>query len=176
MMLSSHASAWPAGIVLSAGTSVWLFPAQNVVFTQTSAAEVALADVHALIDFFLWLASTQGTTRSAPVPAPIPAPTVVHDWRSLRGLSRECRSAFMARRAEIKERPGRVYVAVRLNPVYRMALQTAMLGVQMLTQAQPTQVVDDPFAVLARFGVGAPDAALHRRLQASFREHLARGA
>ena len=93
---------------------------------------------------------------------------MVHDWRSLQGLSREARSAFMSRRAQITARPRRVYVAVRLNAVYRMALQTAMLGVQMLTHASPTELVDDPLALLAQLGVGAPDAALHRRMSADF--------
>jgi hypothetical protein len=36
--------------------------------------------------------------------------------------------------------------------------------------------VDDPFAVLAKLGGGVPDATLHRRLHASFREHLERRA
>jgi hypothetical protein len=153
---------WPAGVAFSAGGTAWVFPERNVIFTATSAAEVLPSDVHGLIDFFLWLSSKN--------PAESAEATVVHDWRSLRGLSREARSAFMARRAEITARPSRVYVAVRLNAVYRMALQTAMLGVQMLTHAIPTELVEDPLSVLADLGVGDPDATLHRRLTASLLE------
>ncbi len=127
--------------------------------TQTLGPTVGADDAHALIDLFLWLGQTQG---SAP-------PTIVHDWRSLTSLSREARAVFSARRTEITTRPSRLYIAVRLNPVYRMALQTAMLGAQMLTQAVPTELVDEPFAVLARLGVGAPDPALHLRLREDWR-------
>ena len=80
----------------------------------------------------------------------------------------------MARRAEITARPSHVYVAVRLNAVYRMALQTAMLGIQMLGHASPTELVEDPMSVLASLGVGEPDATLHRRMGAAFLDRTQR--
>lgn len=163
---SPQAGAWAEGVAFSAGGMAWLFPSQNVIFIATTATDVSPSDVDGLIDFFLWL--------SAKNPEQTSGATVIHDWRSLCGLSREARSAFMARRAEITARPARVYVAAHLNAVYRMALQTAMLGVQMLTGASPTELVDDPFAVLAKLGCGEPDAALHRQLSAAFRDHLKR--
>lgn len=165
-LLAPQAGTWPAGVAFSAGGTAWVWPEHNVVFTATTAAEVLPSDVHGLIDFFLWLSSTHPVQSSGA--------TVVHDWRSLQGLSREARSAFMARRAQITARPSRVYIAVRLNAVYRMALQTAMLGVQMLTHASPTELVEDPLALLAKLGVGAPDAALHRRMGAAFGDQATR--
>jgi len=153
---SSQTGAWPAGVEFSAGGTAWVFPEKNVIFIATSVADVAPADVDGLVDFFLWL--------SAKHPEQTSGATVIHDWRSLRGLAREARSAFMARRAEITARPGKVYVAARLNAVYRMAL----------TSASPTELVEDPSSVLVKLGVGEPDAALHRRMSASFRERAPR--
>jgi len=164
--LGPQTGTWPAGVAFSEGGMAWVFPEHNVIFTATSGSEVLPADVHGLIDFFLWL--------SAKNPAQSAEATVIHDWRSLRGLSREARSAFMARRAEITARPKKVYVAVRLNAVYRMALQTAMLGVQMLTHAIPTELVEDPLSTLANLKVGDPDGALHRRMTGAFLERAQR--
>lgn len=163
---SPQAGAWAEGVAFSAGGTAWIFPSQNVIFTATTATDVSPSDVDGLVDFFLWL--------SAKNPEQTSGATVIHDWRSLRGLSREARSAFMARRAEITARPARIYVAVRLNAVYRMALQTAMLGVQMLTGASPTELVEDPFGLLAKLGCGEPEGALHRRMSAAFRDHMKR--
>jgi len=156
--------AWSDGIPFSPNGQAWLFPERAVVVTRTSGPSVNADDANALIDLFLWLSAREPTA----------APTLVHDWRSLTSLSREARGVFMARRAEVKTRPSKLYIAVELNPVYRMALQTAMLGAQMLTQAVPAELVTEPFAVLARLGVRSPDPALHRRLREDWR--TSRGA
>jgi len=151
--------AWPDGIPFSPNGRAWLFPERAVLVTRTAGPAVSADDANALIDLFLWLSAREQAR----------APTIVHDWRTLKSLSREARAVFMARRAELTTRPSKLYVAVQLNPVYRMALQTAMLGAQMLTQAVPTELVSEPFAVLARLGVGSPDPALHLRLREDWR-------
>lgn len=151
---------WPEGIAFSARGRAWVFLSPSVIFTQTTSTEVGAEDAQALIDLFLWLDSHHLGEGS---------PAVVHDWRSLEKLPREARTAFLKRRAEIKTKPSRVFVAVKLNPVHRMALQTVMLGSQMISQAVPTSLVHDPFAALRGLGHSKPDGALHLRLRDGWR-------
>jgi hypothetical protein len=154
--------AWTEPIPLSDVGGAWLFPDRGVVYTETRKVVPVVDDVHVLVDFFLWAAS------QVPIQG---RPTIVHDWRSFQSIPRDVRRAFVQRRRDLSEQPERVIIAVTLNPLVRVALQTVALGAQLLAQAVRLDLVDDPGPALRALSVGAPDPALHARLRLAWRHN-----
>jgi hypothetical protein len=151
---------WTEGIRFAAGGCVWVFPKEEVVFTEITVTAPTPSDAGALIDMFLWLGHELGTDHE---------PTIVHDWRSIRSIPKETRQTFQLRRREIRMRPKRLVVAADLNPLTRMVMRTVALGAQLVSGAAPIELVKDPRLSLAELGVKSPDPALHARLRSSFR-------
>jgi hypothetical protein len=150
---------WTQGVPFAPEGQVWVFPKQGVVYTEVTTESPTPSDANALIDMFQWLKTE--LDPSAP-------PVIVHDWRSMRAISRETRQVFLTRRREIREQPARIVVAVDVNPLIRMVIRTAALGAQLVSGTAPIDLVKNPALTLAEFGVKSPDRELHARLRASF--------
>jgi len=156
---------WAEGIALSAQARGWVFPEQRVIFTQSYGSEPTKDDVNGLVDFFLWLEHLEGADAMPKTPPP----TVVHDWRSFKSISMDVRQAFVTRRKEITTLPGKLVVAVAVNPVLRMAMRTVALASQLVTHAVPLDLVDDPTEALVTAGATLPDPVMHLRLREAWR-------
>jgi hypothetical protein len=151
---------WTEPIPLTDVGGVWVFPDQGVLYTETTIASPTAEDANALVDFFLWLDQQLASPRRL---------TVVHDWRSFVAIPREVRRTFIDRRKELVRRPARVVIAVTMNPMIRMAIQTVSLGAQFLVRAPPLDLVHDVAPVLRDLGVRDPDPSLHARLRLAWR-------
>ena len=161
-------SAWCQGIPIAVDARLWVFPAEQVVFTRVSASSPTERDAHCLIDAFLWLAGILPGSQS---------PTVIHDWRAIRSIPRAVRGVFLARRRELSIKPRKLLIAVTADPLVRMVLQTVALGAQLVTDASPIEFIGDPQVVLHQvLGASAPDTSLHARLSASWRARESGGA
>ena len=156
---------WAEGIALSKDARGSVFPAERVIFTQSYGSEPTMGDANGLVDFFLWLERLDGPDAMPKTPPP----TVVHDWRSFKSVSMNVRQAFVARRKEIKTMPGKLVVAVAVNPVLRMAMRTVALASQLVTHAVPLDLVDDPTETLVGAGATQPDPVVHLRLREAWR-------
>lgn len=150
---------WAKGVHFAPDGRVWVFPTEEVVFTEISVASPTPRDAGALIDMFLWLSRELGSEHS---------PTLVHDWRSIRSIPRPTREIFQLRRRELRMRPKRIIVAADMNPVTRMVMRTVALGAQLVSSAAPIDLVKDPRLTLAELGVKSPDPGLHARLRESW--------
>ncbi len=155
-MTSVRTEAWPEPFPIGRVGGAWLFPDQTTIYTQATAEVANADDVHALFDFFDWI------EPHFHVACP---PILVHDWRTLRSVPRDARSAFTWRRRKVKHEPSRVVVALTMNPLLRMTIQTAAMGAQIFARSVPLTVVADPVASLRELGVTDPDATLHARLR-----------
>lgn len=150
---------WTDGVRFAPAGQVWVFPKQEVLFTEVTTESPTPADAHALVDVFLWLKVELGDT---------PPPVIVHDWRAMRTIARETRQVFLTRRREIRGQPARIVVAVDVNPLIRMVIRTAALGAQLVSGTAPVDLVKNPLLSLAEYGVKSPDPELHARLRAAF--------
>jgi hypothetical protein len=148
--------AWPEPFPIGGIGGAWIFPGASIIYTESRGSSPTERDVHALFDFFEWLAEHVPEAR---------APTIVHDWRSIKRVPREARSAFVWRRRKIERQPERVVVALSVNPVVRMTIQTVSMAAQLLARAVPLDVVGDPMPPLRERGATEPDATLHARLR-----------
>lgn len=81
---------------------------------------------------------------------------VVQDFRTVKSYTSEARKAFVER---LKQRPRGysrgVYVAVGVNPLLRMAVQTANIAFTMVIGGA-VNLIGDPLEVLSRFHVQNP--------------------
>lgn len=150
---------WTEGVRFAPQGNVWVFPSQEVVFTEVTVASPTPSDAGALIDMFLWLNGELHAEH---------APTLIHDWRSIRSIPKETRQTFQLRRRELRMRPARIIVAADMNPLTRMVIRTVSLGAQLVSGVTPIDLVKDPRLSLAELGVKSPDPELHARLRDSF--------
>jgi hypothetical protein len=160
---------WAEGIALSPSARAWVFPEQRVIFTQSYGDAPTLDDANGLVDFFLWLERLEGPDAMPKTPAP----SVIHDWRSFKSVSMNVRQRFVTRRKEIGTLPGKLVVAVAVNPVLRMAMRTVALAGQLVTHAVPLDLVDDPKDALVAAGATDPDPLVHLRLREAWRHRQA---
>jgi hypothetical protein len=155
-------TAFTEPIPLSDVGGAWVFPEQGVLYTESTATIPTVEHARTLFDFFDWMIHHQ--------PAEKPT-TVIHDWRSMRSIPSDVRQTFIARRKRFAAvmRPARVVIAVKLNPVIRMGIQTVSLAAQMFTDAVPIDVVAECGPTLREYGVSEPDPSLHARLRLAWR-------
>lgn len=149
-------SAWPEPLPIGNVGGAWVFPEQGVIYTESRARAPSAEDVDALFDFFDWLVPHVPTAHS---------PTLIHDWRTLRRVPREARTAFVWRRRKVAQEPARVIVALDVNPILRMTIQTVSMGAQLLVRAAPLDVVTDPTPSMRERGATDPDPNLQARLR-----------
>jgi hypothetical protein len=154
---SAHTEAIP----LSDVGGAWVFQDQAVLYTESSCELPRVEHAEVLFDFFDWVVEQ--------VP-PIRPPTLIHDWRSLRSLPADVRTAFVERRKRlITVRPERVIVAATLSPIVRMGVQTVALAAEMFGIGVPIDLVDDPGPALRERGALEPDPSLHARLRLAWK-------
>lgn len=157
---------WTEPIPLSDVGGAWVFPEQAVLYTESTSVAPTIEHARTLFDFFDWMLTHLPPDRPT---------TLIHDWRSLRSIPPEVRQAFITRRKRFAIlKPARVVIAVKMNPVIRMGVQTVSLAAQMFMDAVKIDVVDDPAPALREHGVSEPDPSLHARLRLAWRH--ARGS
>ncbi len=146
---------WCEGIPIGDIGTLWVFPEANLIFTQVRRCAPTPADATALVDVLAYL------ERGGLVE---PGPTVIHDWRLIQKVPPETRSVFRQQRAALATIPKEIIIALDVNPILRMVLQSFALASEFTAKAKTT-IVRDPRLSLQAFGPLDPDPALHARIR-----------